>query len=141
MIAAEKRSNLQPPPEIKFNSKPATTRKFQKLPCSNLKPNTQANPKIKSVNFKPSRPSRKQSRDLKVKFAKKPRNIIFTTRKRNKRPSAKNLRRKDPKRCPDANSADQNADGKGRSDVEFLLFSDLLKFLFVMLFHALKGQI
>ena len=32
MIAAEKRSNLQPPPEIKFNSKPATTRKFQKLP-------------------------------------------------------------------------------------------------------------
>ena len=28
VVVAAKRSNLQPPPEIKFNSKPATTSKF-----------------------------------------------------------------------------------------------------------------
>lgn len=97
--------------------------------------------KNQNVKFKPSRPSRKQSRDLKVKFAKKPHKIKFLTRKHSKRPSVKNLACKDPKRRPDAKSANQNADGKGRSDIDFLLFSDLLEFLFVMLFHALEGQI
>ena len=60
--------------------------------------------------------------------------------KHRKRPSLKtNLSSKNPKRYPNRQSADQNAARKGRSDIDFLFFSDLLKFLFVMLFYALKG--
>lgn len=97
--------------------------------------------KNKSVKFKPSRPRRKQSRGLKVKFTKKPRKLKQVGTQAQQTVERKNLACKDPKRRPDANSANQNADGKSRSDVDFLLFSDLLEFLFVMLFHAFKGQI
>ena len=71
-----------------------------------LKAKYQSKSENQNVKFKPSRPSRKQSRDQQVKFAKKPHKIKFPARKHSKRPSVKNLARKNPKRGPDAKSAD-----------------------------------
>ena len=88
MIAAEKRSNLQPPPEIKFEPNSQLYANFKSLHAQ-IKANRQSKPKNQNVKFKPSRPSRKQSHDLKVQFAKKLHKIKFLTRKHSKRPSVK----------------------------------------------------